>query len=101
MTTQLGIRNLFTLKKEHQAIKDRIIRDIRDFLDQEKEDYYKPVREGNFLSKNYVEYESNGDRNKTLSLEEYFNKVSQYLKDIINDLKKSNKGKNSINNSNR
>ena len=36
MTTQLGIRNLFTLKKEHQAVKDRIIRDIRDFFDQEK-----------------------------------------------------------------
>ena len=52
------------------------------------------------MSKNYVEYESNGDRNKTLSLEEYFNKVSQYLKDIINDLKKSNESKNSINNSN-
>ena len=31
--------------------------------------------------------ESNGARNKTLSVEEYLNKISPYLKDIINNLK--------------
>ena len=36
-----------------------------------------------------VEYERNGDRNKTLSMEEYLNKIRQYLKDIIHDLAKS------------
>ena len=40
-------------------------------------------------SNNYTEYESNGDRNKTLSVEEYFNKISPYLKEYINNLKKS------------
>ena len=35
-------------------------------------------------------YNSNGDRNKTLSVEEYLNKIRQYLKDIImNNIKKS------------
>ena len=29
---------------------------------------------------------------KTLSIEEYLNETTQYLKDIINDLKKSMKG---------
>ena len=38
---------------------------------------------------NHIEYKSNGDRNKTLSLEEYLNKIRPYLKGIINDLKKS------------
>ena len=33
-----------------------------------------------------VEYESEGDRNKTLSIEEYLNKIRQYIKDIIHDL---------------
>ena len=33
-----------------------------------EEDYYEPVRVGNFLSNNYIEYESIGDRNKTLSM---------------------------------
>ena len=32
---------------------------------------------------------SNSDKNKTLSVKEYLNKISPYLKDIINNLKKS------------
>ena len=36
-----------------------------------------------------MEYKSNGDRNKTLSVEEYLNKISSYLKYTINNLKKS------------
>ena len=51
--------------------------------------YYKPVRVGNFWSRNYIEYDSNGDRNKILSIEEYPNKITPYLKHIINDYKKS------------
>ena len=43
----------------------------------------------NFWSNNYIDCESNGDRNKTLSAEECLNKVRLYLKDIINNLKKS------------
>ena len=77
------------LKKENETIKGRIIRDIRDLFEQEKEDYYKPVRVGNFWSKHYIEYENNGDRNKTLSLEEYLNKSRLYLKDIKMNLIKS------------
>ena len=41
------------------------------------------------MSNNYIEYESNGDKNKTLSVEEYLNKIRPYLKDIINSFKKS------------
>ena len=41
------------------------------------------------MSSNFIEYETNGDRNKTLSIEEYFIKIRPYLKDIINDVKKS------------
>ena len=41
------------------------------------------------MSKKYVEYESDGDRNKTLSVEEYLNKIRLHLKDIINNVKQS------------
>ena len=54
-----------------------------------EENYSKPVIVGNLWSNNYIEHESNGDRNKTLSVEEYLNKIRPYLKDIINNLKKS------------
>ena len=43
-------------------------------------------REGNLWSNNYTENESNGDRNKTLSVEEYLHKIRQYLKNIISKL---------------
>ena len=42
-----------------------------------------------FYSNNHVEYESIGDRNKTLSVEEYFNETRSHLKNVINNLKNS------------
>ena len=45
-----------------------LIKDVRSFLKMKKKDYYKLVRVGNFWSSNYIEYESNNDRNKTLSI---------------------------------
>ena len=50
---------------------------------------YKPERVSNFWNNNYVEYESNGNRNRNLSLEEYLNKSKPYLRDIIIDLQES------------
>ena len=80
-----SIRNLFKLKKETEAIKDRIIRDIRTLFKQEG-DYYKPIRVGNFWSNNYIKYESSGDRNKNLSVKEYLDKIKPYLRYVIINL---------------
>ena len=63
------------MKKENEVIKGRIVRDIRNFFENEKEDYYKPVRVGNLWSNYYIEYESNSDRDKTLSVEEFLIKL--------------------------
>ena len=41
------------------------------------------------MSNNYIEHEIKGDWNKTKSVENNLNKIRQYLKDIINHLKKS------------
>ena len=83
------IKKLFKLEEETKAIKDRILRGIKYHLEHEAEEvnYYKPV--SNFFSKNYTEYESNGNRSKALSVEECLNRIRPYLKVIINDLKKS------------
>ena len=56
---------------------------------EEEENYNKPVIIDSFWSNNFIEYESNGDKNKTLSVEEYLNKIRPYLKDFINNFKKS------------
>ena len=48
-----------------------------------------PVRGSNFWSNNYIQNKSNDDRNKTLSVWQYCNKTRSYLKDIVNNPKKS------------
>ena len=82
-----SIRNIFKLKKENEAIKDRI-RDIRSLFKREG-DYFKPKRVSNFWNNNYIEYESNDDINKNLSVKEYLDKIKPYLRDIIINLQKS------------
>ena len=59
----------FRSKKAIEGIKGRVIKYIRNLSEHEQEDYYKPVRAVSFFSNNYIEYESNGDGNKTLSVE--------------------------------
>ena len=84
------IRNLFRLIKEIKIIKNIVLRNINNLFEYEKEEenYYKPVGANNFWSNNYIEYKSNGDKNKILSVEEYLNKIRPYFKGIINNLKK-------------
>ena len=81
-------------KKKLNQLKIEYLEKLGIFLSmkkkkKEEENYYKLLRVDNFWSNNYVEYESNGDRNKTLPVEEYLNKINPRLKAIINNLKKS------------
>ena len=46
------------------------------------------MRASNFWSSNYIEYKSNDDKSKTLSVEEYLHEIRQYLKEIINTLRR-------------
>ena len=87
-STTKNIRSLFRLKKENETIKDEIITDIELLFEQE-DDYYKPERVGNFGNNSYIEYESNDNRNKKLSVKKYHNEIKPYLKDIITNLQKS------------
>ena len=86
-----NIRNLFKLKKEIKGIKYIILKYIKNLFEheEEEENYFKPVRVNNFWSNNYIEYKSNSDISKRLLVEEYLNKIRPCLKDIINDIKKS------------
>ena len=52
---EIDIGNLFRLKKEYKANKDWIIRDITNVFEH--------------CNDNYFETESNGNRNKTISIE--------------------------------
>ena len=88
-TTVKDIKNIFKLTKEKEANKNRIIKDIRNLFEHEEEGYYKPVSVSKSCGNNYIEYESNGERNKTISVASYLNKIRSYLKHITNNLKNS------------
>ena len=53
---------------------------MKSLFELEEQNYYKPMRVNNFWSNKFIEYESNGYRNKTLSFEEYLNKHSSHHK---------------------
>ena len=87
-TATEDIRNIFRIKKYIKGIEAIVLRSIKKLFEYEKEEenYYKPVRVNNFWNNNYIKYESNGDKNNNLWLDEYLNKIKSYLKDIIIDL---------------
>ena len=63
-----------------------IIRDIKTLFLQEEEYYCKAVIISNVMNNDYIEYESNSDRNKNVSVKQYLNVIKPYLKDMIIDL---------------
>ena len=75
------IRNLLRLKKEIKGVQGITLRDIKNVFEYEKEeeDCYKPVRVNNLPSNNYNKCKSNFDKNRTLSVKEYLNKIRTYL----------------------
>ena len=84
-----GKRNLFLVKSANQAIKFRVIRDIRTLFEQEEKYHYKRMTASNFGNNNYIEYENSDDRNKNLSVKECSNKIKPYFRDIITNLQTS------------
>ena len=52
---------------------------------QQEKDYYETKRVSNFWNNNYIEYESNDDKNRDLSLDEYISNIKPYLRNIIID----------------
>ena len=80
------IKILIKLKKEkkNNSIKNEVLRDLRTLSESDKEDYYEPVRISNAFDDNFIEYESNGHKHKTLSIEEYLNKIRPYLSKMVN-----------------
>ena len=61
----------FQTEKKFKGIKYVLLRNIKNLFEYEKEEenHYSLVRVNNIWSKIYVEYNSNGDRNKALSVE--------------------------------
>ena len=53
--------------------------DPRNNLFKPEKDQYKQVRNGNGFSSNYIEYKSNGEKDKTLSIKDDLDEIKPYL----------------------
>ena len=73
------------IKKENRD-KDKILRELRFLLYLEK-DHYKPIKTDSAFNNNYIQYESIGDEDKNLSIQEYIDTIRPYLSDIIDNQK--------------
>ena len=65
----------------------RGIRDVRSLFNQFDKDYYKSIRTEIAFNGTYIEYESKGHKDKTLSPKECFDMIKPYLSDIITIIK--------------
>ena len=81
-------------KKEKYRYHDRDdldyhgIRDIENLFDADtNEDYYESILVKSSFNENYKYYESRGDKDKKLSIEQYLDVIKPYLSDLINDHK--------------
>ena len=72
---------------------DKILRDIRTLYESGEKYHNKPMRTGNACSSNYIEYESNGDKDKMPLIEDYLDKIKPYLNDLIDKHKTQGKWK--------
>ena len=64
------------------------IRDIENSFDNVNDnDYYKPILVKSSFKENYKYYESRGDKDKKLSIEQYLDMIKPYLSDLINENK--------------
>ena len=84
-------KNIFELEESLSKLKkyyDQRWRDVGNLLHQSTDKgYYKPIKTKSTFNGNYIEYESNGDKDKNLSAKKYLNMIRPYLSDIINDHK--------------
>ena len=63
---------------------------LEESWEEIKKNYYKPRRTKDASNDNYIEYESKGDKNKNLLLEDYLYIIKPFLRDMINNHNEKN-----------
>ena len=73
---------------DHDDLDCHGIRDIENLFDaNNNEDYYKRILVKSSFNESYKCYESRGDKDKKLSIEQYLDMIKPYLSDLINENK--------------
>ena len=84
-------KNIRSIRRENYEA-DKILRDLDLTFGPEK-DHYESKKTVDAFNDYYIQCESIGDKDKTLTIKEYLDMVSPYLNDIINYHKTQNEWK--------
>ena len=69
------------------------IEQIKNLIGIHQKDVYKAIKIGGAFNDNYVEYKSDNERDKSISIKTYLDKIREHLRKMINDKKKSGEWK--------
>ena len=95
------IKKLFDVEKskyldnddeEYKGIRD--LEHLFEEINENDDDDYKPILVKSSFNESYKEYESGGDKEKTLTVEKYLNTIMPYLKELVNNHKAINNSSN-------
>ena len=85
------------LKKPEKIVSSLLLKGKRNIVfkprKKSKKDVYKPIKISGAFSDNFVEYQSNGNRDRSISIARYLNNIREHLKKLIEDKKKSGEWK--------
>ena len=85
------------LKKPEKIVSSLLLKGKRNIVfkprKKSKKDVYKPIKISGAFSDNFVEYQSNGNRDRSISIARYLNNIKEHLKKLIEDKKKSGEWK--------
>ena len=82
-----GLENEEEEKKQHAKELKKIKKCLEKLQEELKKCYYKPIKTKGAFNNTYIEYESRGDKDKNLSLEDYLDIIRPFLRDMINNHK--------------
>ena len=72
-------------KREDNMRKNlKCLKFLEELWEDIKKNYYKPIKTKGAFNNNYIEYESRGNKNKNLLLEDYLDTIRPFLRDMIN-----------------
>ena len=89
-------KKILEIKKNVNSLllnKKEKVKQIEKIISITKKNVYKPIKISGAFSDNFVEYKSGSEKDKSISIASYLNKIREHLRKLIDDKSKKGEGK--------
>ena len=89
-------KKILEIKKNVNSLllnKKEKVKQIEKIISITKKNVYKPIKISGAFSDNFVEYKSGSEKDKSISIASYLNKIREHLRKLIDDKRKKGEGK--------